>query len=203
MRLSDYQNIFTILNSKKPPKPISNDKIPYPVFIVIDQTGKNLGRLSKSEALAKAHALGLDLILLSDNAQNPVCRLIDLSKYLYEQQKALKKATKKSNLNVIKEVRFFAQIAENDLELRLKRTIQFLQKGHTVRVRMFLRGREKYIKDFGLAKFNAFVEAVTQFGVEDKPWQRKGNAYFIQFKPLKKQLLPKNKPSKMRKSRIK
>lgn len=183
------------MNSKKSQKPISNEKIPYHSFIVIDQTGKNLGLLSKNEALRKASALNLDLILLADNPKNPVCRLIDLNKYLYEKQKTLKKTTKKTNLNVIKEIRFFAQIAENDLALRLKKTIRFLQKGHTVRIRMFLRGREKYIKDFGLVKFNTFLAEVEKFGLKDKPLQKKGNAYFIQFKPLKKANTLKEQPN--------
>ena len=185
--------------NKRLKKPTHNEKIPYLEFIVIDQNGKNLGRMTKGKAIAKARGLDLDLILLADNPKNPVCRIVNLSKYFYEQQKTLKKATKKNNLDVIKEVRFFAQIAENDLQLRLQRTIRFLSKGHTVRVRMFLRGREKYIKDFGLNKIKTFIQEVEKHGTSDKALQKKANFYFIQFKPRKKRTVQKEELSKTEK----
>ncbi len=162
-----------------------NHQIPFPEFIVIDQHGNNKGKMLKKAAIELAEAAEMDLVLISSSKTKPVCRILNLSKYLYEKQKLLKKSLKKKNINTVKEIRFFATIGENDFKLRIKKTIDFLNKGYTVKISMFLRGREKYIKNYGIVKFESFVAGVKKYGVNDKPFQKKPNSYSIQFKPLK------------------
>ncbi|BCX13891.1 MAG: translation initiation factor IF-3 [Candidatus Dojkabacteria bacterium] len=99
---------------------------------VIDQNGENLGVLSKAEALAKAREVGLDLVLVSPDIDPPVAKIIDWSKFKYEQTKKAKNAKGHQVKN--KEWWFKPNIADNDMENKLKRVIEFVSKGNTAKL---------------------------------------------------------------------
>ena len=107
---------------------------------VIDDTGQNLGVLSRNDALALAKEKGLDLVEVSPQANPPVCKIVDYGKYSYQQEKRERKSTK--HRSKLKEVKFTIKIGEHDFQTKMNRVRQFLTKGDVVRVSIFFRGRE-------------------------------------------------------------
>lgn len=103
----------------------------YDELRVIDETGKQLGVLSSREALNRAEAAGLDLVLVAPNAEPPVARIVDHGKYKYEQEK-LKKDHKRKTQDV-KGIKISPNIAENDLRTAERKAIGFLSDGDKVR----------------------------------------------------------------------
>jgi translation initiation factor IF-3 len=112
---------------------------------VATKDGKDepLGILSKAEALAKAKELGgLDLILINDNSDPPVCKIVDYSKYRYAQEKKRKEKAKNSKATEIKEVKMSYKIGEHDYDVRLKAATKFIKQGNRVKATVQFRGRE-------------------------------------------------------------
>jgi translation initiation factor IF-3 len=99
---------------------------------VIDENGNNLGVLSKQDALKRAQAVDLDLVLVSPEAKPPVARIIDWSKFKYEQTKKARQAKGHQVKN--KEWWFKPNIAENDMEIKLNRVVEFVSKGNTAKL---------------------------------------------------------------------
>ena len=113
--------------------PNKNYYIRAPKVRVIDSDGTNLGVLETQVALQKARDQELDLVEISPNADPPVCRIIDFSKYLYEQKKK-KKMAQKDHSKEMKEFKFSPVIDQHDVDIRINRANEFLAKGHNVRL---------------------------------------------------------------------
>lgn len=125
---------------------------------VIDEQGKNLGILKVKEAYALAEEKGLDLVLIAPQATPPVARIISFDKFRYQEEKEARKKQKKQKGKEMKHVRITPRAAKNDLVMKVKQAEKFLEAGHRLEVNLFLRGREKANKRFGLEKLNAFLE---------------------------------------------
>jgi len=108
-----------------------------------DGKDESLGILTKAEALAKAKELGgLDLILINENSDPPVCKIVDYSKYRYAQEKKRKEKAKNSKATEIKEVKMSYKIGEHDYDVRLKAATKFIKQGNRVKATVQFRGRE-------------------------------------------------------------
>ena len=136
---------------------ITNEQIRAQEVRLIDKDGKQLGIFKLEEALNKARETGLDLILITQNVQPPVCKIMELDKYLYHLQKKERKIRPKKT-GELKIIRLTFNISPHDLETRAKTAETFLEKGYKVRVEMILRGREKWMSDFTREKINLFLE---------------------------------------------
>ena len=101
------------------------------------------------QALDLARQEGVDLVEISPNAQPPVCRLIDYSKFLYQQKKRQKEMKAKQVKVEVKEIRFGPQTGENDYNFKLKHAKEFLEEGNKVRAFVFFRGRSILFKEQG------------------------------------------------------
>jgi len=112
---------------------------------VIGSDGRNLGVLSLEEALKKAGEEDLDLIEISPKAKPPVAKITDLGKYLYEEKKKERQASKKSHQTEVKNVQVKLGTGDHDLSLKAKKTSEWLAEGHRVKVDLFLPGRSKYL----------------------------------------------------------
>src|SRR3989344_5788680 len=126
-------------------KPKVKNLITAPELRVIGPAGENFGVLAKAEALDKAGGTNLDLIEISPTAKPPVAKIMNLGKYLYQQQKKQKDAAKKSHETGVKGVQIGLGTSLHDLDMRAKKIEEFLKDGHRVRIEMALRGREKYL----------------------------------------------------------
>ena len=143
-------------------KPRINNLITAPELRVIAEDGKNLGVLSLGEALKLARPdSGIDLIEIAPNAKPPVARLMNYDKYRYQEEKALKKERSAQKAAGSKQIQISAKEAKNDLVRKEQRIAEFLKEGHQVEIQLFLRGREKYNKDWARKKMDEFLKMIT------------------------------------------
>jgi len=132
--------------------------------------GKQLGIMDTREALRLAQEMDLDLVLVGPNADPPVARIMDYSKWRYEQQMAEKEARKKAKRTEVKSIKFRVKIDEHDYQTKLGHIKRFLQEGHKVKVTIMFRGREMAHPELGEKILNRVAEDLKDLAVvEMKP----------------------------------
>lgn len=132
--------------------------------------GKQLGIMDTREALRLAQEQDLDLVLVGPNADPPVARIMDYSKWRYEQQMAEKEARKKAKRTEVKSIKFRVKIDEHDYQTKLGHIKRFLQEGHKVKVTIMFRGREMAHPELGEKILNRVAEDLKDLAVvEMKP----------------------------------
>lgn len=128
---------------------------------VIDEAGKQLGVLSKQEALALAAEQGLDLVEISPDAKPPVAKIVDWGKFNYQRTKQQQKNKKTAKALEMKQMRFGLKIGDHDLEIKMNKVRKFLEAGHKVKLTIFYRGRELAHKEIG---FKLADKVINDFG---------------------------------------
>ena len=137
------------------------------------------------QALDMAHDQGVDLVEISPNANPPVCRLIDYSKFLYQQKKRQKEMKAKQVKVEVKEIRFGPQTDEHDYQFKLKHAKEFLEDGNKVRAYVFFRGRSILFKEQGEVLLLRFANDLEEYGkVEGMP-SLEGKKMFLYLAPKK------------------
>ncbi len=150
--------------------PLSNEDIQSPEVQLIDADGENRGIVRTREALAEAQEQGLDLVLISPNAQPPVAKMLDLGRFKYAAQKKAAEARKKQKVIEVKEVQLRPNIDTHDYDTKMKAVQRFLDDGDRVKVTMRFRGREMAHQELGmqlLVKVKDQMEAIAK--VESQP----------------------------------
>ena len=137
-------------------KPLVNNRIRAPKVRLVDETGKQIGIISLTEALRISRERNLDLIQVTEKLEIPVCKLGDYGKYLYQLQKKERKQFKK--VGELKTVRLSFNISLHDIETKVNQAKKFLEKGDKVRIELRLRGREKGFSNLGKEKINQFLK---------------------------------------------
>ena len=122
--------------------PNINDRISYPQLRVVDSDGSQLGVISREDALEVSKERELDLVLVSEKADPPVCRIMDYGKFKFEQEKKAKEAKKKSHQTEVKEVKMRYKIDSHDYDVRIGQAQRFLKAGDKVKCTVIFRGRE-------------------------------------------------------------
>ena len=120
--------------------------------------------MNTKEALRRAYDEGLDLVMISPQANPPVCKIIEYQKFLYEQKKREKERKANSQKIVIKEIRLSPQTDDHDFEFKLNHAIRFLKEGNKVKVDVFFRGRSIVYKEQGEQQLLKFAEALLEYG---------------------------------------
>ena len=137
------------------------------------------------DALNMAREQGVDLVEISPNANPPVCRLIDYSKFLYQQKKRQKEMKAKQVKVEVKEIRFGPQTDEHDYQFKLKHDKEFLEEGNKVRAYVFFRGRSILFKEQGEVLLLRFANDLEEVGkVEGMP-SLEGKKMFLYLAPKK------------------
>ena len=137
------------------------------------------------QALDMARQQGVDLVEISPNAQPPVCRLIDYSKFLYQQKKRAKEMKAKQVKVEVKEIRFGPQTGENDYNFKLKHAKEFLLDGNKVRAYVFFRGRSILFKEQGEVLLLRFANDLEEYGKVEQMPQLEGKKMAIFIAPKK------------------
>jgi len=135
-------------------KILINNQIRAEKVRVIDEEGKQIGIFSLEEALKIAKERNLDLILVTEKADPPVCKIADFGKYLYWLKKKAK-GTKK--VSETKTIRLSFNISLHDIAIKARQAEKFLKEGNKVKVELILRGREKGLSDLGKKKIEEFL----------------------------------------------
>lgn len=139
------ENIIKPVTEKKRTQrdlPQINERIRFPEIRVIDTDGAQLGILTPSEALRMAEEKELDLVLVSETAKPPVCRIMDYGKYKFEQEKKAREAKKKQHTSDVKEVKMRYKIDDHDYNVRVNQAQRFLKAGDKVKATITFKGRE-------------------------------------------------------------
>ncbi|WP_461613181.1 translation initiation factor IF-3 [Clostridium sp. Marseille-QA1073] len=162
---------------------IINEDIREKEVRVISADGEQLGVLPTKEALKIAEEKELDLVVISPNANPPVCKIMDFGKYVYEQQKKDKEAKKKQKVINIKEVRMNATIEDHDIEIKANHARKFLLDEDKVKVTVRFRGREVQNSHVGHEILNSFVEKLGDVYVIEKPAKQEGRNMILILAP--------------------
>ena len=172
--------------------PNINERINYPELRVVDSDGQQLGVIDRLKALEIASKRELDLVLVSEKANPPVCRIMDYGKYKFEQEKKAKEARKKSHQTEVKEVKMRYKIDKHDYDVRIGQATKFLKSGDKVKCTVIFRGRE--IQHSNLAEtllLKMANDLEEQSEVQQKP-KREGRNMIMFLSPRKTPLIKKD-----------
>jgi translation initiation factor IF-3 len=153
-----------------------NERIRVPEVRLIDDEGNQIGVLKTDEALAFAQERDLDLVEVAPEARPPVCRVLDYSKYKYEQAQKVKQARKHQQQITIREIKFRPKIAQHDYDTKKHHVERFLRHKDKVKVTIMFRGREVTHPERGVAILDRLAEELSELGVvEQRPLQEGRN----------------------------
>lgn len=160
-----------------------NEQIHVREIRVVSEGGSEV--MPTRKALDLARQQGVDLVEISPNAQPPVCRLIDYSKFLYQQKKRQKEMKQKQVKVEVKEIRFGPQTDEHDYQFKLKHAQEFLLEGNKVRAYVFFRGRSILFKEQGEVLLLRFANDLAEYGKVESMPALEGKKMFLYLAPKK------------------
>ena len=163
------QNFFQRRNKSFGPR--YNNRIKSSEVQVIDSDGQNMGILNLHEAISKAKKEGLDLIEIAPNVNPPVCKIMDIGKYKYDQQKKASKAKKNQKKVELKEIKLRPVTDVHDYTFKIKNAQKFLSKGDKVKFTIKFKGRELQHVNLGnelMDKIKADMENVGKIELQPK-----------------------------------
>ena len=145
-----------------------------------------IGVVPIEEALKSAEDAELDLVCISPNPDNPVCRVMDYNKFLFEKGKREKEAKKKQEETELKEVGLKLTTDVHDVEVKRKMVVKFLSAGDRVKVNIRFRGREMAFQNKGIEVMTEFAKGVEEYGSIDKQPKIEGRNMVMYLSPAKK-----------------
>lgn len=160
-----------------------NDQIRVREVRIVGESGNMV--VPTRQALDMAHQQGVDLVEISPNAQPPVCRLIDYSKFLYQQKKRAKEMKARQVKQEVKEIRFGPQTDDHDYNFKLKHAREFLEEGNKVRAYVFFRGRSILFKEQGEVLLLRFANDLEDCGKVEQMPSLEGKKMFLYLTPKK------------------
>ena len=160
-----------------------NEEIQDKEVRLIGDDGAQLGIMSAEAANALAEEQGLDLVKISPNATPPVCKIMDYSKFCYDQKKREKDAKKNQKVVEVKEIRMSPSIDTNDLNTKIKAALKFLADGNRVKVSVRFRGREMAHTNIGEKLLMDFAEACSEVAAMEKSPKLEGRFMAIFLAP--------------------
>ncbi|MCD7943644.1 MAG: translation initiation factor IF-3 [Clostridia bacterium] len=163
-----------------------NDAIRVSGSVRVIGENEQLGIMSLSSAKNLAYSSGLDLVLMSPNANPPVCKIMDYGKFCYERDKKEKEAKKHQQVTEIKEVQLSCKIDNHDFETKANRAVKFLSEGNKVRVVLRFKGRELAHQKLGRDLLDRFEEFCREYGAAEKRAVLDGRRMILQINPIKK-----------------
>ncbi|MEH1821628.1 MAG: translation initiation factor IF-3 [Nostoc sp.] len=165
--------------------PQINERIRFPKIRVIDTDGAQLGIMPPQEAIHLAEDKELDLVLISDKADPPVCRIMDYGKYKFEQEKKAREARKKQHTADVKEVKMRYKIEEHDYNVRVKQAERFLKDGDKVKATVMFRGREIQHSDLAEDLLKRMATDLEPFGELQQAPKKEGRNMMMLISPKK------------------
>jgi translation initiation factor IF-3 len=161
-------------------EPRVNERIRAREVRLISPTGEQLGIRPLPEALAMAKEQDLDLVEVADKANPPVCRIMNYSKYKYEQGQKAKESRRKSSNTSVKEMKYRPKIGQGDFDTKTRKVEEFLSEGHKVKVTIMFRGREMQHPELGRGILDRVIETVSHVAqVEAYPKQDGRNMVMV------------------------
>ena len=176
-----------VFNIAKEKLNLINEQIRCKEMMVIGPNGEQLGLKSRQDALTLANYAGFDLVLMSENSNPPVCKIMDYNRYKYENKKKQKENLKKqreANLEM-KEYKLSVTIDVHDFNTKLNNASKYLKKGHKVRVSIRFKGREISHANLGKDVLMRFADATKEFATIETMPKLEGRIMFLILAPIK------------------
>ena len=173
-----------------------NEQIRVREVRIVSESGSTV--MPTREAQEMARQQGVDLVEISPNANPPVCRLIDYSKFLYQQKKRAKEMKAKQVKVEVKEIRFGPQTDEHDYQFKLKHAREFLEEGNKVRAYVFFRGRSILFKEQGEVLLLRFANDLEEVGKVESMPSLEGKKMFLYLAPKKAGVAKKSQQARDR-----
>ena len=139
--------------------------------------------MSRDQAIGLAREKGMDLIMVASDEKAPVCKIADFGKMKYETMKQEKEARKKQKISTLKELKLSSKIGEHDYNVVLRKSVDFLTKGHKVRVILRFKGREVTHPELGAKVLQRLISDVAACGAPDMPPKLEGKIYSLSLSP--------------------
>lgn len=139
--------------------------------------------MTRDQALAMAREQGFDLILVASDEKAPVCKIADFGKMKYEMLKQEKEARKKQKTSSLKELKLSSKIGEHDFNVVLNKALEFLKKGHKVKITLRFKGREVTHPELGARVLERMIEGVSTCGAPETRPKLEGKLYFMLLMP--------------------
>jgi translation initiation factor IF-3 len=165
--------------------PQINERIRFPQIRVIGTDGEQLGILTPREAQEIADENGLDLVLVSDKADPPVCRIMDYGKYKFELEKKAREAKKKQHTAEVKEVKMRYTIEEHDYQVRVSQADRFIKSGDKVKATITFRGREIQHSDLAEKVLKRMAEDLKEIAEVQQYPKKEGRNMMMLLSPKK------------------
>ncbi len=163
----------------------TNDRIFAQSLRVLDAENKQIGILTKAEALALARQQDLDLVEIAEKAVPPVAKIVDFKKFLYQQEKKKQEEKKKTKASETKEVRLGPFINDHDLEVVIRRARGFLEDGNKVKLVVKFRGRQITHPEFGIAILNKTIGSLEEVSKVDREGHFEGKQLICLLSPAR------------------
>ena len=152
---------------------------------LVGEDGEQMGLISYSDAKLQAQTAGLDLVLVAERSDPPVCRIMDYGKLQFEQKKNLKTQRKRSLTQKVKEVKFHVNVDKHDYDYKINHARVFLDKGNKVKITLTLRGREMAHKNMAFELMTKITEDLKGYGKSDVTPKFQGRNITVPFAPDK------------------
>lgn len=176
----------SINKQRKTADELVNDQIRCKEMLVITDKGEKLGVLSRTDALAAADERGLDLVLVSPDSQPPVAKMMDYSRFRFEQQKKLKEMRKNQKIVVVQEIQLSPTIEKHDFDTKARKAKTILEKGNKVKISLRFFGRMIVHQDLGKEVIERFVQALADVSTVESPIRLDGRTLFAVVAPKTK-----------------
>jgi translation initiation factor IF-3 len=150
---------------------------------VVGDNGDQLGVLLTQDAINMAQDRNLDLVEVAPNSNPPVCRVMDYSKFKYQQSKRAQEAKKKQKIIHVKEVKFRPNTDQHDYDFKLKNALRFLEAGDKVKILVFFRGREIVHRENGQKLLARVTETLGDMAVVEQQAKQEGKTLCMIFAP--------------------
>jgi len=172
-----------VFTARRAPRININGRIRANEVRLIDAKGKQVGVVALAKALTAAREAQQDLVEISPNVKPPVCKIMDYSRFKYEQEKKEREAKKKQHIVHVKEIKFSSKIEEHDYQTKLNHLRKFLERKDRAKVTMFFRGREMAHMDIGRKILDRLIKDLTDVGEPEGTVKREGKLLIMNFRP--------------------
>jgi translation initiation factor IF-3 len=164
----------------------TNERIFASELRVLDAEGKQIGLLSKFDAIRQAREQGLDLVEIAPLAKPPVAKIVDFKKFLYQEEKKHREEKRKAKVSETKEIRLGPFMSDNDLQVMVRRGREFIEDGDKVKLVLKFRGRQITHPEFGREIVNKAITALSDISKVDREAHFEGNQLIALLSPERK-----------------
>ena len=172
--------------AKRADRSVLNEDIRVPNVRLIGADGSQVGIVSRDDALGEARRASLDLVLISPDAEPPVCKIMDYGKHVFEQKKVKAAQKKKQKQTQVKEMKFRPGTEDGDYQVKLRNLIRFLEEGDKAKVSLRFRGREVVHPEIGMNLMQRIEDDLADYGTVESEPRFEGRQVIMVLAPKKK-----------------